>query len=120
MVFQSLIILTMISKNDHKMTYRFNYQIQHTITEHNVYMAIYIDIHMRVYLLHAYMHGLGKFRQGWGPGPIFSRGFQIFSGRGGGVSNCYILNINLIFQGERSGPRPTSGSAHDLYTCVSV
>ena len=41
-------------------------------------------IHVRVYLLHAYMRS-GNFARGRGPDPIFSRGFQLFSGWGGGV-----------------------------------
>ena len=50
----------------------------------NIHRAIYMYIHVRVYLLHAYMHS-GNFARGWGPDPIFSRGFQLFSGGGGPI-----------------------------------
>ena len=53
----------------------------------NTHETIYMDIHVRVYLLHAYMHS-GNFARGWGQGPIFlfSRGFQLFSGEGGPIA----------------------------------
>ena len=71
----------------------------------NIHTAMHM--YVRVYLLHAYKHGLRKFRQGVGSMPnVFQDGPMLFHGRGR-MSNCYILYINLwIFQGERYGPPP--------------
>ena len=49
MLLHSLIILTMIIKNEHKMTYMYNIQKQHTITEH-IHKAICMYIHVICYM----------------------------------------------------------------------
>ena len=89
------------------MTHMYKYSTQSL----NIHKAIYMYIHVRVYLLHAYMHGSWKFLQGgWGPGPNLSR-------RGGGP-----IARNLGFT-RVEGPDllpPTSGSAHGLYAFVFV
>ena len=92
----------------------FNYQN----TAHN--QAIYMNIHVRVYLLHAYMHS-GNFARGWGQGPIFlfSRGFQVFSGEGG--SNCYFIKKRVDFPGwvvRTSSPLWTC--AQPIYMCLCI
>ena len=61
----------------------------------NIHKAIYMNIHVRVYLLHAYMHS-GNFARGWGQGPIFFI-FQgvptLFGGKG----------VQLLFYKETCG-----------------
>ena len=76
--------------------------------------------HVRVYLLHAYMHS-GNFARGWGQGPIFlfSRGFQLFSGEGG--SNCYFIKKGVDFPGwvvRTSCPLWTC--AQPIYMCLCI
>ena len=74
-----------------------------------------MNIHVRVYLLHAYIHS-GNFARGWGN--IFQGVPTLFGGRG----------VQLLFYKETCGfsrvggpdPLPLSGPAHHLYTCVSV
>ena len=84
----------------------------------NIHKAIYMNIHVRVYLLHAYMHS-GNFARGWGQGPIFSRGFQLFSGEGG--SNCYFIKKRVDFPGwvvRTSCPLWTC--AQPIYMCLCI
>ena len=86
----------------------------------NIHKAIYMNIHVRVYLLHAYMHS-GNFARGWGQGPIFlfSRGFQLFSGERG--SNCYFIKKRVDFPGwvvRTSSPLWTC--AQPIYMCLCI
>ena len=113
MVFHSLIILTMISENEHKVMYRFNYQIQQYIKQFTcAYTCVFI----------CYMSKCmdpGNFARRWGPVAIFSRGFNPFFG-GGGVQSPFSIETCGLSRVGGSGPPSPSGSAHDLYTCVSV
>ena len=82
----------------------------------NMHRAIYMNIHVRVYLLLC-LHAFWKFRQRLGPICLFSRGFQLFSGEGG--SNCYFINKRVDFPGRvvrTSSPLWTC--AQPIYMCL--
>ena len=87
--FISLIFMTMISENEHKMTYMYNYHINHTITEHT---SSNLHVHTRACLSATCLHAwIQEISPGGGSRPNTFQGVLTLSRGGGGVSNCYFL-----------------------------
>ena len=101
------------------MAYRFNYQIQHTITEHT-YRNLHE--HTRACLSATCLHAFRKFRQRLGSRPnifYFPGGYNSFRGKGG--SNCYFIKKRVDFQGRvvrTSSPLWTC--AQPIYMCLCI
>ena len=111
--------MTMISENEHKMTYMYNYHINHTITEHtSSNLHVHTIACLSATCLHAWIQEISP---GGGSRPNTFQGVLTLSRGWGGVQ--------LLFSIETCGfsrvggpdllPHP-SGSTHDLYMQVSL